>query len=188
MIRPFILTILILSRISIIVVAQQSKPIYNVFDFGAKGDGLTNDQIAIQKAINACEKTGGTVLLKKGKFLTGQLLLVSNMTLQIDTTAIILGIKSGKETDYPHQLIETKYPNRMLEDCQRRLIYGNHVTNVTIKGGGIINGQGDHEEWMNVKNLGTEKTGLRFLHLLDQKIFPSPISLYCTLPAGHRYT
>jgi polygalacturonase len=45
----------------------------------------------------------------------------------------------------------------MLDDCQRRLIYGNKVHNVTITGGGLIDGQGDHEPWMNVKELGTEK-------------------------------
>ncbi len=137
--------------------ASGSSPVYNVYDFGAKGDGISNDQKAIQKAINACHKTGGTVLLKKGKFLTGQLLLISNITLQIDTSAMILGIQSDQEEHYPHGLIETKYPNRMLEDCQRRLIYGNKVENVSITGGGTINGQGNYEHWMNVKNLGTEK-------------------------------
>ncbi len=45
----------------------------------------------------------------------------------------------------------------MLQDCQRRLIYGNKVNNVTITGGGTINGQGDFEPWMHVKEIGTEK-------------------------------
>ncbi|MDD3320576.1 MAG: glycosyl hydrolase family 28 protein [Paludibacter sp.] len=142
------------------VKAQKSKAagvVYNVYDFGAKGDGKTNDQKAIQKAIDTCGKTGGTVLLKKGNFLTGQIELVSNITLQIDTTAVILGIQSDKEEHYPHKLIETNYPNRMLEDCQRRLIYGNNIENVSITGGGTINGQGSYDQWMNVKNLGTEK-------------------------------
>jgi polygalacturonase len=79
------------------------------------------------------------------------------MTLQIDTDATILGIKSDVEEHYPHHLIETRYPNRMLQDCQRRLIYGNKVKNVTITGGGTINGQGDYTPWMHVKELGTEK-------------------------------
>ena len=141
----------------IFIYAQSKKPIYNARDFGAKGDGITNDQAAIQKAIDACKKTGGTVLLEKGVFLTGQLLLVNDLTLKIDTSATILGIKSDDEKDYPHHLIDTKFPNRMLEDCQRRLIYGNKVKNVTITGGGTINGQGDYEPWMHVKEIGTEK-------------------------------
>ena len=140
-----------------IAFSQVENPIYDVYNFGAKGDGKTNDQKAIQKAIHACGKTGGTVVMKNGTFLTGQLLLVSNLTLQIDKTATLLGIKSDAETDYPHHQIETQYPNRMLQDCQRRLLYGNKVQNVTITGGGTINGQGDYEPWMNVKEIGTEK-------------------------------
>ncbi|MFL9831500.1 glycosyl hydrolase family 28 protein [Flavobacterium sp. ST-87] len=137
--------------------AQSNKTVYNVYDFGAKGDGTTNDQTAIQKAIDACKEKGGTVVLEKGTFLTGQIVLVNNLTLQIEPSATLLGIKSDDEKDYPHHLIDTKYPNRMLEDCQRRLIYGNKVRNVTITGGGIINGQGDYEPWMHVKEIGTEK-------------------------------
>lgn len=136
---------------------QMPEPVYDVMEYGAKGDGNTNDQAAIQKAVNACKETGGTVLFKNGAFLTGQINLVSNMTLYVDSTATILGIQSDSEKDYPHQLIETVYPNRMLEDCQRRLFYGNHVENVTITGGGTVNGQGDFEPWKFVKELGTEK-------------------------------
>lgn len=151
------------------ITSQSLNLVYDVKAFGAKGDGVTNDQKSIQKAILACEKTGGTVLLKNGTFLTGQIKLVSNMTLNIDATATVLGIKSDKEEHYPHHLIETIYPNRMLEDCQRRLIYGNKVENVTIEGGGTINGQGDYEPWMNVKELGTEKDRPSILAFVGSK-------------------
>ena len=155
MIRHLMFVVFMLSFFDL--VSQDSGPIYDVYAFGAMGNGIANDQKAIQKAIDTCSKTGGTVLLRNGTFLTGQLLLVSNMTLRIDSTAVILGIKSDEEIYYPHHLIETEYPNRMLEDCQRRLIYGNKVKNVIITGGGTINGQGDHAKWVNVKGLGTEK-------------------------------
>lgn len=135
----------------------RKNTIYNVYEYGAKGDGITNDQEAIQKAINKCKGTGGTVLFPKGKFLTGQLQLGSDMTLQIDSLATILGIQSDEEKDYPHHKINTLFPNRMLEDCQRRLFYGDHIQNVTITGKGTIDGQGDYNKWMYVKDLGTEK-------------------------------
>lgn len=150
-------SITLLFIFSFLLIHAQSKVEHNVYDFGAKGDGITNDQAAIQKAIDACKEKGGTVVLEKGTFLTGQIVLVNNLTLKIDASATLLGIKSDHEKDYPHHLIDTKYPNRMLEDCQRRLIYGNKVRNVTITGGGTINGQGDYEPWMHVKEIGTEK-------------------------------
>lgn len=160
--------------ISVLIFLQCSKKesnivIYDVYNFGAKGDGITNDQLAIQKAIDACKGTKGTVLFSEGTFLTGQLMLGSDMTLKIDSSATILGIQSDAETAYPHHMIETKFPNRMLQDCQRRLIYGNHVQNVTITGKGKIDGQGDYNPWMNVKELGTEKDRPSILAFVGSK-------------------
>ncbi len=157
---------------------QKETKIFNVYDFGAIGDGVTNDRDAIQKAINACNGTGGVVLFPEGTFLTGQLILGSDMTIKVDSSAIILGIQSDEEDAYPHKKINTKYPNRMLDDCQRRLFYGNHVKNVTITGGGRIDGQGDYAPWKNVKELGTEKDRPSILAFVgSQNITISDITL-----------
>jgi polygalacturonase len=149
--------------------AGQIQSIYNVYDYGATGDGITNDQIAIQSAIDACKGKGGIVLLSQGNFLTGQLVLGNDMTLQVDSSAILLGIQSDSDTAYPRHKIETQFPNRMLQDCQRRLIYGNHVKNVRITGKGKIDGQGFYEPWMNVRELGTEKDRPSILAFVGSK-------------------
>lgn len=176
-INQYIITEIKMNRILPIVIAyililpscQNQEHVFNVYDYGATGDGQTSDQMAIQKAIDACAGSGGTVWFPKGTFLTGQITLSSDMTIQIDSAATILGIQSDSETDYPHHMIQTKYPNRMLDDCQRRLIYGNQVNNVTITGAGTINGQGDYSPWMNVKELGTEKDRPSILAFVGSK-------------------
>src|ERR1041384_8131588 len=46
--------------------------VYNVHDFGAKGDGTTLDTAAVQAAIDACNKErGGVVLIPAGDFVIG---------------------------------------------------------------------------------------------------------------------
>src|SRR5262249_42903033 len=43
--------------------------VYNVLDFGAKGDGKTPDSQAIQKALDAAGSVGGTVYSPAGRYL-----------------------------------------------------------------------------------------------------------------------
>ena len=58
--------------------------VYNVRDFGAKGDGATLDTAAVQAAVDACARDqGGTVLVPAGVFVIGMIELKSNVTLRI---------------------------------------------------------------------------------------------------------
>src|SRR5215470_5162615 len=43
--------------------------VYNVMDFGAKGDGKTPDSEAIQKALDAAGAVSGTVYFPSGRYL-----------------------------------------------------------------------------------------------------------------------
>ena len=100
--------------------------VFNVKDFGAAGDGQANDAAAIQKTIDACAKAGGgVVLLPAGNYISGSIVLRSNMTLRISPGATLWG-------------------SRRIEDyALSHLIYARDVENTAIDGGGRINGSGD---------------------------------------------
>ena len=101
----------------------------SVFDptaYGAKGDGRTNDGLAIQKAIDACAGAGGgTVSLPSGNFLSGTLVLKSNVMLHLTPGATLRG--SRQLADYG----------------PLHLIYATNAENIGLEGEGIIDGSGE---------------------------------------------
>jgi polygalacturonase len=105
--------------------------------YGAKADGVTKDTVAIQSAIDACAKQGGgTVRLTAGTYVSAPIELKSNITLQLDKGATLLG--SPDHGDYPAR---TEFG---LPDTQP-LVGAVHASNVAITGEGTIDGNG--ESW-----------------------------------------
>ena len=86
------LTALILAMsLGTAIFAAEKAPL-NIRDFGAKGDGVTNDTGALQKALDACGASGGgTVIVPEGVYLTGSIILRANTTLQLAARANLLG-------------------------------------------------------------------------------------------------
>src|ERR1700687_3346120 len=61
--------------------ALAAGKVCDVRAYGAEGDGVAKDTVAIQKAIDDCSgKGGGTVVLKAGQFVTGPIGVKSNVT------------------------------------------------------------------------------------------------------------
>ncbi len=62
----------------------QSSAVFNVKDFGAKGDGKTPDTEAIQKALDAAGKAKGTAYFPPGRYLCHGLQAYADTTLRGD--------------------------------------------------------------------------------------------------------
>ncbi|GAA4432013.1 glycoside hydrolase family 28 protein [Ravibacter arvi] len=111
---------------------------YDIRRSGAIGDGVTVNTGAIQKAIDSCAATGGTVYVPQGIYLTGTLVLKSNVTLHIAAGATLLGHTSPSA--YPYQ--DPGIPFYGGDWAKQALIFCKGQENVAIEGRGTIDGQG----------------------------------------------
>jgi len=112
--------------------------------YGAKGDGITKDTVALQTAIDACAgRGGGTVSLAAGTYLSAPIILKSKITLHLDKGATLLG--SSNHQDYPPQ---TEFH---LPDLQP-LVSATNASDVAITGAGVIDGAGE-SWWLEARNM-----------------------------------
>jgi Glycosyl hydrolases family 28 len=126
--------------------ASTTPGVCDVRSFGAKGDGSTLDTEAISKAIRACAGVGGgTVLFPAGTYVTGTFELVSNITLQLDSGAVLLA--SSKISDYgkigDYGLGKTYGIDSSGEGDLVGLIVARDAHDIGIVGRGAIDGRGD---------------------------------------------
>ncbi len=115
--------------------------VYNVRDFGAKGDGVTLDTAAVQAAVDACARDrGGIVLVPAGVFVIGMIELKSHVTLRIAAHGTLLGTADGKQ--YHNVDAVPLRGDSTLGDGNVGLIYAVNAENVTVEGPGTIDGNG----------------------------------------------
>ena len=117
---------------------------YDIIKYGAKSNGVFDNTLAIKKAIQACSKNGGgIVLVPKGKFLSSAIHLENNVNLHLEEGAEI--IFSVNPKDYL-PLVHTSFEGTELMNYSP-LIYAYKKHNVAVTGKGILNGQATKENW-----------------------------------------
>ncbi len=126
---------------SVFAQAIQAPTMYNVRDFGAKGDGTSKDTQAIQGAIDLCNsRGGGTVSFPPGNYLSGSLHLKSNVALFLDHGATITASKDEVDFD-PYEKLDFKNDaDHETSFFHYALIWGEDVERIAITGTGIIDG------------------------------------------------
>lgn len=110
---------------------------YNILDFGATGGGNVLNTQAVNEAITKCNRDGGgTVVVPPGKYLTGTVVLLSNVNLHLMPGSELVG--SRDTADY------LPMPGNMFREGYRHfgVVYGFNAKNVSITGTGTINGNG----------------------------------------------
>ena len=76
---------IVLFAISLLFSSSLIAGTIDVTKRGAKGDGVTDNTIIIQKAVEECSKKGGgTVLIPSGSYLIRPIELKSNVNLHLD--------------------------------------------------------------------------------------------------------
>ena len=128
-------------------VSQPSFPDYevNIRDFGALSDGVTLNTEAINNAIKAVSsKGGGKVIIPEGLWLTGPVVLLSNVNLYVEKNALI--VFSSDTSLYP--IIDTSFEGLETKRCQSPISAMN-AENIAITGNGVFDGAGDR--WRPVK-------------------------------------
>jgi polygalacturonase len=118
--------------------ANAGAEIFNVRDFGARGDGINFDTAAIQKALDACGKSGGTVELPVGIYLSKPLTFHAKTIFKIDSGATLQA--STNQSDFmktPGDWLKAKSGGDFVP-----FIGGKNLADVTFTGRGVIDGGG----------------------------------------------
>jgi polygalacturonase len=128
---------------------------FRITEFGAVADGKTDCTIAFRKAIEACHKVGGKVVIPAGEFLTSPIHLQSNVELHLEKGAML------KFTTDPKAYLPTVFTRFEGMECYNYspLVYALEQENIAVTGEGILDGQASDENWWQWKGGRTAKEG-----------------------------
>ena len=131
--------------------------VVNVRDYGATGDGVSEDTAAVNAAIYSAPP-GAVLRFTKGVYIVGSIFLKSNVDLYLEAGAEIrqtsdrgkIALIKGLQKNYDHgdAIVNASWEGNPL-DCHASLIYGRDVKNVRIYGAGVLDGGGEQGGWWN---------------------------------------
>jgi polygalacturonase len=114
---------------------------FNIRDFGARGDGVATDTVAIQKAVDAAAaQGGGTVYLPAGRYLSGTVHFKSRVTLHLDNGAVLLASTDNAAFAACETLPFESVSDKETTYFRYALITAENAENIAITGQGVIDG------------------------------------------------
>ena len=145
-------------------VSLQAKD-YNIMDYGANNNLKWNSTRGIQNAIDRCAADGGgRVIVPAGQFMTGSIILRSNVNLHLEQGAVLYGSTDLKD----YRRLKSSYVSLRTNVPTIQLIYADSAENVVIDGYGTIDGRGRAFEKKTWNDEGiTRPHLLRFIQCRD---------------------
>lgn len=127
---------------------------YFITDFGAKPDVPALQTECIQSVLDLCRDGGGTVVIPRGRFMTGGLRMWSDTTLYLESGAALVGsdvcedypvfdVPEGVELRTDMELISQYYKDRPWKEYRRAIlsVYGGKNISILGEPGSVIDGQ-----------------------------------------------
>ncbi len=138
----FISLLLMVVFVNTIYSSEKKEKEYIVTDHAVKNDGKTLNTSAIQALIDKIHKKGGgTIVFPKGNYLSGSLLMKSNVNLHFKEGAVLLG--STNPLYYKNVEMKGRPDSPKKDDnSQMALLVAFRANNFKIYGKGKIDGQG----------------------------------------------
>ncbi|NDW19136.1 glycoside hydrolase family 28 protein [Dysgonomonas sp. 216] len=155
---------LIFSAVFFCVFGYALAAVYNVKDYGAKGDGKQIDSPYINDAIEAAVKNGGgTVFLPAGTYLSYSVRMKSNITLHLDAGCVLLAAYPEEANGY--DIAEDNEHNKFQDfghsHWRNSLIWGIGLENIAIVGQGRIDGRGLTREESRLPGVGNKAVSFK---------------------------
>lgn len=127
----------------------------NVKDFGAKGDGIADDTVSIQTAIN-CLPSGGRLYIPDGIYNIAPICLKSHITIELSDNAVLLGLTDiMRYPVIPGELSDIETGESVhfgtwegnAVPMRQSLLFAEYAEDIKIIGRGTVDGNAQNSEW-----------------------------------------
>lgn len=153
-------------------IATPATPgVYNVKDFGAKGDGVADDTIAIKSALAfIATRNGGILNFPEGDYVVGA--MASNRAIALPSNVTIQGVGSLQSGTFSNNVIQ-KNPSRITFNGSNRALFriGECTERVTFRDIELYASSSQNTYGVEAVGAFTTSQGFVFERVVFQKFF-----------------
>ena len=151
--------------------------VINIKQYGASADGVRNDTIFFQKAVDEISANGGgELIVPRGDYVLATLFLRNNVSIRLDEGARLLGTLTFSEYEKDEKVDYPLYQDASHSFFHCSMFVGINVENIKIYGGGLIDMRSvwDEENVRNMVHRGAKAMALKYC----KNVFIDNIGVY----------